>query len=225
MKAVESIYRDLQILQQAENQSPRTALMAPTNPDEFELLRRNSDDSFDLDDADFENHAAPKSSRLHRGSRLSDWLAAVFRTPGRRPLATAYSSRPLLRRRGIRSICYIATSAVGLITLMVAFNSVFNSSYTSPPSHYHTLANLASSTGRANPNNETIFIAANIIDADLIRGAWGRAVLGLIDLLGTENVFLSVYENDSGQDTTEALRQFGKNVRCESSWSLLSDPF
>ena len=41
-----------------------------------------------------------------------------------------------------------------------------------------------------------MFIAANIVDEELIRGPWGSRVVELVELLGRENVFLSIYEND-----------------------------
>lgn len=47
--------------------------------------------------------------------------------------------------------------------------------------------------GRGNPNGEKVFIAANIMDAGLVAGAWGDAVMELMDLIGEENVFLSEY--------------------------------
>ncbi|MCJ1395571.1 hypothetical protein MMC18_008457 [Xylographa bjoerkii] len=56
-----------------------------------------------------------------------------------------------------------------------------------------------------------------MVKEDLIRGAWGKAVLELVNLLGEENVFLSVYENDSGQGTIDALKDLRSNVQCNSS--------
>lgn len=41
--------------------------------------------------------------------------------------------------------------------------------------------------------NETVFIAANIIDGDLISGAWGDSLLELVERIGKDRVWVSVY--------------------------------
>jgi hypothetical protein len=82
---------------------------------------------------------------------------------------------------------------------------IVNPSYVQRPYHY---------SGR-NLRREKVFIAANIVDEDLIRGPWGDRVVGLVELLGRENVFLSIYENDSGPGTKAALQELGKRVQCE----------
>ncbi|EFE32282.1 uncharacterized protein ARB_00804 [Trichophyton benhamiae CBS 112371] len=97
---------------------------------------------------------------------------------------------------------------VGGFVLVSVVQAIFHPSYQQPPEHYAQLQRriLASSEpGRANQRNEKIFIAANIIREDLIRGAWGASLLELVELLGEDNVFVSVYENDSGKATSEAL--------------------
>lgn len=60
--------------------------------------------------------------------------------------------------------------------------------------------------GRGNVNNEKVYITANIISENLIRGQWGSSLHQLVDLLGKANVFVSIYENDSGQGMQAALR-------------------
>ena len=95
--------------------------------------------------------------------------------------------------------------------ILSVFRAIILPSYQNPPAHYNALRDaVISSTqpGRGNPHSEKVFIATNILQADLIRGAWGTSVLELIDLLGEENVFLSIYENDSDPGTVEALREF-----------------
>ena len=64
--------------------------------------------------------------------------------------------------------------------------------------------------GRGNPRHEKVFIAASLYDPDgeLALGQWGSRVLELIDLLGPDNVFLSIYENDSGTGGEIALRNW-----------------
>lgn len=68
-----------------------------------------------------------------------------------------------------------------------------------------------------------MFIAANIVDEELIRGSWGRRVVELVDLLGRDNVFLSIYENDSGPGTRAALSELSKKVQCECSLFDITD--
>ncbi|KAL9081300.1 MAG: hypothetical protein Q9157_000155 [Trypethelium eluteriae] len=73
--------------------------------------------------------------------------------------------------------------------------------------------------GRANLFNEKVFIASSIYDPDgtLTGGAWGEAVLDLIDLLGPDNVFLSVYENDPDEIAYASLDVFRREVQCNTS--------
>ncbi|KAI5781267.1 cryptococcal mannosyltransferase 1-domain-containing protein [Geopyxis carbonaria] len=66
--------------------------------------------------------------------------------------------------------------------------------------------------GRGNPDGEKIFIAANIVNADLINNEWGPRVMELLDLLGPENVFISVFENDSGPETRAALHTLDARI-------------
>ncbi|KAK0708287.1 cryptococcal mannosyltransferase 1-domain-containing protein [Lasiosphaeris hirsuta] len=93
-------------------------------------------------------------------------------------------------------------------------------SYTRLPSHYQALnegcKGPSPKTACANPRGEKIFIAAILYDENgtLAGGIWGRRVLALINLLGPENVFLSIYENDSGVRGQTALAAFKKLVPC-----------
>ena|SRR5579862_5296131 len=125
----------------------------------------------------------------------------------------------ILRRRWYpRRICLLLTGLFTLFMLLVIAS--VNPSYTisQEPAHYHSLRAAvldSSKPGRGNLRGEKVFIAANIIDEDLIRGAWGQAVLGLIDLLGEKNVYLSIFENDSGEGTREALVELSRKVTCE----------
>lgn len=70
--------------------------------------------------------------------------------------------------------------------------------------------------GRANVNNEKVFIVSSIYDKEggLVSGAWGDAVLGLVDLLGPDNVFLSIYENDADEKAQKALDEYRTRVSC-----------
>ncbi|EPS38885.1 hypothetical protein H072_7364 [Dactylellina haptotyla CBS 200.50] len=96
---------------------------------------------------------------------------------------------------------------IGANFVLLLLTPIFNPSYSKRPAHF---------SGR-NVRNETVFIAANIIDEGLIRGAWGRSVRGLVELIGPENVFLSIYENDSGPGVKSALKEFAADINCRSA--------
>ncbi|TKX24312.1 hypothetical protein C1H76_3415 [Elsinoe australis] len=108
-----------------------------------------------------------------------------------------------------------------LFLFWVAFIAAFLPSYSHPPQHYQDLRKRAvgsTTPGRANPSNEQVFIAASIYDKDgsLISGAWGQNILSLVDLLGPDNVFVSIYENDASEDASKALYAFRKQLKCEN---------
>ncbi|PNS17474.1 Vesicle-associated membrane protein-associated protein [Sphaceloma murrayae] len=108
-----------------------------------------------------------------------------------------------------------------LLGFCFVFLGAFFPSYTRPPHHYLDLrrrASASSEPGRANPNKEQIFIAASVYDKDgsLISGAWGRNIVDLVDLLGPDNVFVSIYENDASQEASKALYAFRKQLKCEN---------
>ncbi|KAI9809553.1 MAG: hypothetical protein M1827_006788 [Pycnora praestabilis] len=198
------------------------------DPDEYELLGRrssaDSNDDFHWNDADYESQSYAKTTHLHHQPRFPAWLSSLspFRLKSRSRRSTAYSKKsgPWLRRGFLRRLILFFFALVGIVLALIMLTSIFRPSYTNPPAQYIELRERALSStdsGRANVRNENVFIAANIIDEDLIRGAWGNAVLELIDLLGEKNVFLSVYENDSGPGTTAALRDFEKKIKCKSS--------
>lgn len=108
-----------------------------------------------------------------------------------------------------------ARLTVVVISCLLTFTAVFNPSYTqgqypenycvvtdsvrrgggkNPAGFWRSDASQNAKTttgGRGNPLSEKVYIAANIVDAELVRGAWGDAVLELMDLLGEQNVFLS----------------------------------
>jgi len=71
--------------------------------------------------------------------------------------------------------------------------------------------------GRANIHNQKVFIAASLYDKEgkLLGGDWAENVLGLIELLGPQNSFLSIYVNDSGPEAKAALEDLEKRVPCD----------
>lgn len=96
---------------------------------------------------------------------------------------------------------------------------IFFPSYTRPPPHYQELQNRIKDgwkSGSANINNEKVFIASSIYDpgGSLAGGDWAANVLDLIHILGPENVYLSIYENDSGEAALEALSKLETQVPC-----------
>lgn len=191
------------------------------HPDEYELATRSSLDSegtFNLDDDDFEAQVPP---RFRSDRQRFPWLQRIFGSTFARYSRLKSSPRPLFassarptcfRRLFFRRCCYYLHAACGIILALVLLTSIFRPSYTSPPSHYATLRDAVQASndpGRGNPRNEKVFIAASIYDkgGDLAGGKWGTQLLQLVDMLGDKNVFVSIYENDSGEEGARALRE------------------
>jgi hypothetical protein len=126
--------------------------------------------------------------------------------------------------KGRRARLLIFTFNISLICFIIACvwssaDAVFRPSYSNPPPHYKELEERIKASnvpGRGNIRGEKVFIASNIIQADMIRGVWGENLLKLIDYLGPQNVFVSIYENDSGPETTMALSWLRDQLTCES---------
>ncbi|KAI4093366.1 MAG: hypothetical protein LQ344_002954 [Seirophora lacunosa] len=88
--------------------------------------------------------------------------------------------------------------------------------------HYRALQKRCEGSkepGRGNVNNEKVFIAATLYDPEgtLVGNGWGDAVLELVDLLGPQNVHLSVYENDATPQAKAALQRMDAKAQCNSS--------
>jgi len=163
------------------------------------------------------------------------WLFSYPRTspPKQRPIRRSLLGRV---RRGCCQILGFLMMAIGVL---LVFTAIFGGSYThaqypepwrkldesvrkggglNPPGYWVHLPGeggrkKTTATGRGNPNNERIFIAANIVDAELIEKEWGSRVMELIDLLGEENVFLSIFENDSGPEARKALGTLSNRIK------------
>lgn len=84
--------------------------------------------------------------------------------------------------------------------LFLLWQFTFNGSYTNPLPF-------------AIPEKETVFIAANIIDGELISGAWGRGLLEFVELIGKERVYVSIYGGP--RDKLELLAGM---LECEHSF-------
>ncbi|KAK7701575.1 hypothetical protein SLS57_011694 [Botryosphaeria dothidea] len=146
-----------------------------------------------------------------RGSHLSDVYRYGSMAKPRRP-----------RRTILRCIFWSLVLLPYILCFLVVTTMVLRPSYTHAPAHYDELRERATqslASGRGNVNNEKVFIASSIYDDEglLVGGAWGKAVLDLVDLLGPDNVFLSIYENDPDPMAKDALDQFQERVTCNSS--------
>ena len=201
----------------------------------FELENRDSsesNDQFNLDDSDFETQGltgdlyekSPSTSRIQK--LLYIFPARITKLLKRRTVWSRSRKRPGRSLLGCpiilgRRTRLLFNSVAGIIGILIVFTAIFRPSYTYPPPHYEHLRKrvLASNEyGRGNSENQKIFIAASIYDKGgrLVKGAWGRNLLELLDLLGNRNTFLSIYENDSGEEAQKALEEFKEKVQCNS---------
>ena len=127
--------------------------------------------------------------------------------------------RPFLRRSVVRKVSFLVYGLLTTILVSVIFAALFFPSYTHLPPHYVDLQKRMRSSDRSargNLHQEKVFIAASIFDRNgkLLGGDWGQNVLDLVDILGPDNVFLSIYENDSGAKGMQALELFESRVPC-----------
>lgn len=101
--------------------------------------------------------------------------------------------------RKVRRLCRSRKSFffVSIPLLLLLLQLLFNASYNNPPPF------------QVNPR-EKVFIAADIVDGHLIRGPWGQSVRDLVDMIGKENVFVSVYGGPK-----DALHEFARSLDCE----------
>jgi hypothetical protein len=113
-----------------------------------------------------------------------------------KPRRRSYRTSSLIRKA--RRVCRPQYVFIALAIFLI-WQILFNASYTNPPPF--TL-----------DAHETVYIAANIIDEDLIRGPWGKSLLDLVDLIGKDRVFVSIYGGP-----TEALKAFEAKLPCENS--------
>ena len=100
--------------------------------------------------------------------------------------------------------------------------AIFFPSYSRPPERYTQLRKRVEAStegGAANPNNEKVFIAASLYDkeGELLDGDWGESVRRLVDILGKDNVFVSVYENDPDDKSKAAMDKLRKDLPCDSA--------
>ena len=124
------------------------------------------------------------------------------------------------QKRSCTHMVFLFSILVYLLVIVLAMTAICSPSYSNPPAHYSFLARDCKDTDRpgcANPYQEKIFIAASILDKNgkLIKGSWGAAVSELVDLIGPENVFLSIYMNDADATTKPEIDYFESTLRCK----------
>lgn len=136
------------------------------------------------------------------------------------------------RRSKRRCLGLALKLTLAFIFALFAFTPIFAPSYLHPPAHYQQLARQCderqkSATGEgaqnlngcANPFHENVFISVSLYDKDgnLADGQWGQALIDLIHLIGPNNVFVSIYENDSGKAGATALDRLRRRLPSRSS--------
>ncbi|MCJ1439140.1 hypothetical protein MMC27_008531 [Xylographa pallens] len=185
-------------------------------PEEYDLNSLGDQDEWSQERSLLPTGAAksyPQHSSI--GSIVSN-LPLWIRTVWRRPPVPGILRRGGLKQRPILLQFFRSLIAV-TFSIVFLFSVFLSSPYVHFPAWYPHRGLSTAGEGSANPTNEKIFIAANIIDEGLIRGPWGAAVQDLVYLLGRSNVFLSVYENDSGLGTKAALEELRNKVTCDAS--------
>lgn len=174
--------------------------------EQYELLPRTSEDSTSS------THSSPPRLSPNK-SKLPRWSIRHFaRLPLRntRSLYTKIYRQRGLRGKLLRGSYWISVTLLSFTALLIVFTALFRPSYSRLPDHYRALQRRCQESnepGRGNPNNEKVFIAASLYDPEgtLVGGHWGRAVLELVELLGPQNVHLSVYEDDASPQAKAAL--------------------
>jgi hypothetical protein len=203
----------------------------PAHAEEYELSRETSIEShetFESADGDeAESHlllqaAHPPEPSRPVPSRLSTFWPSTRgrRRRGRftrtnRPHRTR--CRTCFRGSVLRKTLHFSYAFLMILFSTIIVAAVFYPSYTSLPRHYQELRDQVKSSsqpGRGNPRHEKIFIAASIRDRHgrLAKGVWADKILELVELLGPDNVFLSIYENDAGAVGRAALQELDERI-------------
>ena len=158
-------------------------------------------------------------------SKLIDHvIPAVIRNGhvSRRALSPSRRRSRLCSRPILRTLLSLSYAILALISLALFIGFVFLPSYTILPAHYVELREQALSSdapGSGNPRGKKIFLASLLYDphGELADGPWADNLLRLIHLLGPENTFLSIYENDSGDDGRHAMDLLRERTPCNHS--------
>ena len=136
--------------------------------------------------------------------------------------AQSRSTRPRRRRSLCGRACHILAYLPYILATLIVVYAIFLPSYSKPPQRYTDLRKrvaASSELGAANPNNEKVFVAASLYDKDgeLLGGDWGESVRRLVDILGHDNVFVSVYENDPDKWARIAMNLMSNDLPCDSA--------
>jgi hypothetical protein len=215
---------------EALSRSERGKMAKIWRSQEYELLDsgRASSDSSGFGtcsdrERDFENDTTRKFDSQSTQSLSPSWrfwtLQIALQTCQR--LRRGRHRRPQ-RRRCLFWTAWVVASIPWVLVFLVYFTAIFLPSYTNWPEHYRVLERRCKNStqpGRGNPNNEKVFIAASIYDHNgtVLAGRWGNAVVELVQLLGPQNVHLSVYENDPNDAAKASLAKLGSQLNCEFS--------
>ncbi|CZR66866.1 uncharacterized protein PAC_16767 [Phialocephala subalpina] len=147
-------------------------------------LPRSSSDSFSRD--------SPSSSRSNSNSEEEEFKDKPL------PLLPRRRRASLLLRK-CRRCCRPLYVGMFLFVLL-AWQIIFNGSYSDGSAPKYEIN-----------KEEKVFIAANIIDGDLIRGAWGRSLLELVERIGKDRVYVSIYGGPP-----DALKDLEQMLECET---------
>ncbi|KAK0672067.1 cryptococcal mannosyltransferase 1-domain-containing protein [Cercophora samala] len=189
---------------------------------------------YDTDSDDHETHEFLRRSSWDDHDRNLTNLHAKYITPTKPYLLKAqrfFSRLRLLRRTAWRAtprpIILLLKSLLLFLTSVLILTPIFLPSYSNPPIHYarttHACRGTNPKDGCANLFNEQVFLATILYDKSgkLASGPFSDRLLRLIRILGPENVFLSIYENDSGPKGKAALEKLKSRVPCKHS--IVSD--
>jgi hypothetical protein len=184
---------------------------------EYELLPRTS---LDLEGSNEPHNLAQSYPSFSRNVLF--WILLPVRLIRRMFYQSRPSHRPNTRWLTARGLFWTWAIISSVVAVLIVFTAAFRPSYSHPPAHYKILVDKyrrSQEPGRGNVNNEKIFIASTMYDKNgtLAGGTWGRAIEDLVQLLGPENTFLSIYENDPDPLAKEALDGLGKRLACNTS--------
>ncbi|MCJ1412032.1 hypothetical protein MMC19_006124 [Ptychographa xylographoides] len=192
------------------------------SPDEYELDQIGDQDGHDQEETLLPSGAVDSYPRMSAAWSLIIFLAScLLLFLHKLPLPNIVKRGSQTHRSRLLQLLLLLL--IPPSTAPLFFGLFLPSHYTGLPATY-PFRGWTENEGSANPNNENIFIAANIIDEGLIRGRWGESVQELIYLLGRRNVFLSIYENDSGAGTAAALDDLRGKITCDASIVTTSLP-
>lgn len=146
-----------------------------------------------------------------------DWVASQCIKKAAR--VTTNHAHRRMSKRIILFLCLQFT--VVFLVVFLAITPVILPSYVHPPQHYDDLRQRVlqlPGPGSANINNEKIFIAASVYDEGgaLAGGSWGQALVKLVHILGPDNVYLSVYEDNADSYAIDALNNLANHISGKS---------